>query len=538
MQIRLFLLFALWVTGFSSCRLSRPPAAASEPEVYERLPQAEAIRPSPFADDGRIRFQILHINDVYEIAPLPGDNLGGFARLKTLFDSLYNENPNTLFVVAGDFLSPSLLSSLKVDGTRIAGRHMIEVMNHAGVDVVAFGNHEFDLKYEELRQRLDESEFEWLATNVLRRKGDRLVPFHARYGDFDYYLPETYVWEISDADGTQLKIGIFSALLPANLKDYVYYEDIYDEALKAYLELNARCDLVLGLTHLDLEMDLKLASLLPQVPLIMGGHEHELHHDSVGNVHIFKADANAKTAWIHQFEVDKALIPGYVGRKSYVRRIDQTLPADPYVDEVVQKWLRIQQAVIRQAGIDPESVLLVADEPLDGREASVRNRATNLTRLITAAMVAAARRPVDAAILNGGAIRVDDQLRGPITGVDVFRTLPFGGSLVEVDLRGRLLRRVLEQGLRNKGKGGYLHWQGIAYRDGQWRIADAPLEDEQTYHIILPSFLLTGLETGLDFFTQAHPDVLAVDAPVDPEDVRADIRRAVIRYLLGAEGKK
>ncbi len=532
MQFRYFL-FAWLIFGFSACGVfQRQAGTPEEPDRYfeEALPV-----PPPSTDDGRIAFQILHINDVYEIAPLPGDDLGGFARLKTLFDSLYNENPNTLFVVAGDFLSPSLLSSLKVDGTRIAGRHMIEVMNYAGVDVVAFGNHEFDLEYEELQQRLDESEFEWLATNVLRRKGDRLVPFHARYGEFDYYLPETYIWEISDADGTQLTIGIFSALLPANQKDYVYYEDVYDEALKAYLELNARCDLVLGLTHLDLEMDLELAALLPHVPLIMGGHEHELHHDSVGNVHIFKADANAKTAWIHQFEVDKALIPDYVGRKSYLRRIDRTLPADPYVDEVVQKWLHIQQAVIRQAGIDPERVLLVADEPLDGREASVRNHPTNLTRLITAAMVAAARQPVDAAILNGGAIRVDDQLRGPLTGVDVFRTLPFGGSLVEVDLKGRLLRRVLEQGLQNKGKGGYLHWEGITYRDGQWRIGDAPLEDEQVYHLILPAFLLTGRETGLDFFTRTHPDILSVDAPAESEDVRADIRKAVVRYLLSVK---
>ncbi len=528
LPLSLLLLFTV------SCSVHRRQAATVGPGADGpslRPEEASLLAPPVDPDDGRIAFQILQINDVYEIAPLPGDNLGGMARLKTLFDSLYNENPNTLFVVAGDFLSPSLLGSLKVDGERIAGRHMVEVMNHAGVDVVAFGNHEFDLKYEDLQKRIDESEFEWLATNVLRREGDRLVPFHANFGDFDYYLPETYIWEISDADGTELKVGIFSALLPANRKDYVYYEDFYEEAKKAYLELNAKCDLVLGLTHLDLAMDLKLASMLPNVPLIMGGHEHELHHDSVGNVHIFKADANAKTAWIHQFEVDKALIPGYVGRKSYVRRIDQTLKADPYVDEVVQKWLGIQQRVIRSAGVDPERVLMVAHEPLDGREASVRNHPTNLTRLITSAMVAAAKKPVAAAILNGGSIRVDDQLKGPITAVDIFRTLPFGGSIVEVDLKGRLLRRVLDQGLQNKGKGGYLHRAGIARKDGQWLVADQPLDDEATYHIIVPSFLLTGLETGLGFFTPDHPDILAVDEPASPDDVRSDIRKAVVHYL-------
>ena len=31
-------------------------------------------------DDGLIEIQFLHVNDVYEIAPLPGDNRGGLAR--------------------------------------------------------------------------------------------------------------------------------------------------------------------------------------------------------------------------------------------------------------------------------------------------------------------------------------------------------------------------------------------------------------------------------------------------------------------------
>ncbi|RME36456.1 MAG: hypothetical protein D6794_08475, partial [Deltaproteobacteria bacterium] len=139
------LLFSLLSLLLSSCGVHQRQAATPAPESYEPEPEpyeVEAHRDLPPAtDDGRIAFQILQINDVYEIAPLPGDNLGGMARLKTLFDSLYNENPNTLFVVAGDFLSPSLLGSLKVDGERIAGRQMVEVMNHAGVDVVAFGNH-------------------------------------------------------------------------------------------------------------------------------------------------------------------------------------------------------------------------------------------------------------------------------------------------------------------------------------------------------------------------------------------------------------
>ncbi|RMD74169.1 MAG: hypothetical protein D6818_03610 [Bacteroidetes bacterium] len=93
------------------------------------------------------------------------------------------------------------------------------------------------------------------------------------------------------------------------------------------------------------------------------------------------------------------------------------------------------------------------------------------------------------------------------------------------------MRRVLDQGLQNKGKGGYLHWAGVTWKDGQWLVADEPLDEARTYHIIVPSFLLTGLETGLGFFTPDNPDILAVDEPTEPDDVRSDIRKAIIHYL-------
>ena len=51
------------------------------------------------------------MNDVYELEPVQGR--GGLARVATLVRALRRENPNTLFVLAGDTLSPSLLSTLQ-----------------------------------------------------------------------------------------------------------------------------------------------------------------------------------------------------------------------------------------------------------------------------------------------------------------------------------------------------------------------------------------------------------------------------------------
>ena len=76
-------------------------------------------------DDGKIDLTFLQLNDVYEIAPIQGGEYGGLARVETVHKELVEENPNTMLFLAGDFLNPSLLGSIKVDGERVRGKQMI-----------------------------------------------------------------------------------------------------------------------------------------------------------------------------------------------------------------------------------------------------------------------------------------------------------------------------------------------------------------------------------------------------------------------------
>ena len=101
--------------------------------------------------DNEIIFKFIQVNDVYEIAPLGGGEFGGMARVAHVSDSIKKESPNTFLLMAGDFLNPSLLGTIKIDSERISGKQMIEVMNAMNFDLVTFGNHEFDLKEDELQ---------------------------------------------------------------------------------------------------------------------------------------------------------------------------------------------------------------------------------------------------------------------------------------------------------------------------------------------------------------------------------------------------
>ena len=63
---------------------------------------------------------------------------------------------NTLSTLAGDFLAPSLLSSID------HGTGMVSCLNNVPIDLVCFGNHECDVPHESLKRRIDEFQGDWI----------------------------------------------------------------------------------------------------------------------------------------------------------------------------------------------------------------------------------------------------------------------------------------------------------------------------------------------------------------------------------------
>ena len=494
------------------------------------------ITSSP-TDDHQIKVIILQLNDTYEIAGLEGGTVGGMARITTLKKQLLKENPNTLFVHAGDFLYPSLIGTMKYEGESIKGRQMVEVMNQSGVDLITFGNHEFDIKEDELQKRLNESSFIWLGTNVRQETDKGRQPFHKLSDNKREVCPDSYSWNVSDADGTQIKIGFFGATINSNPKDYVFYDNHTDRAVAEIKKLRSNTDIVLGLTHLEIDQDTilarKLQSLADEVgnvPLFMGGHDHDNMIYQIGNTRVTKADANARTAYIHRLSYNTQTKE--LDITSSLVEINQWLTEDPAVKATVDKWTNIADESFKKDGFDPYKVIATLDTPLDGRESSIRNHSTNLGKTACEAMSKAAKKPVATSILNSGSFRVDDQLSGELTQYDIIRTLPYGGEILEVDLKGTLLKAVLDEGWENKGKGGFLQWDQVE-RDkrDRWTIQGELIDVQKDYHIALNDYLLLGLD--IKILTEANPGIIKINRPDenDASDLRNDIRKAIIEYL-------
>ena len=406
-------------------------------------------------------------------------------------------------------MNPSLIGTIKVDGERVRGKQMVEVMNAMNFDLVAFGNHEFDVSEKDLQKRLNESNFPWISANVKLKTKDASIPFYKEVNGVRHSVGETFTKEFTDKDGTKIKIGFISVCIPSNPKEFVEYGNMFVKARASYAALKDSVDVVFGLTHVKLANDKRIAKLIPDLPLIMGGHEHTNSLDTIGNVIISKADANAKTVYVHRISYDKNTKKTTV--KSELKEINSSIESDKKVAKIVNKWQTILSAKIKNVIEYPEEVIFVASTPLDGRDTPIRSTQTNLGQIITKAMSFGYDDKVDCALVNGGSIRIDDQLSGNITAVDIFRVLPYGGDILKVEIKGRLLKRVLDYGVLAKGTGAYLHRYNAEKVDGKWIINNKELDLKKNYKVAFSDYLLKGFD--IPFLSIDNKEVLSVYQP-------------------------
>lgn len=459
---------------------------------------------------------LLHFNDVYEIQPIDGGRTGGLARVATVIEQLKREGRTVVTTLGGDYLSPSAIGTARVDGQPLAGKQMVAVLNALKLDWATLGNHEFDISEAAFRARLAESTFTLVSTNVTEANGQ---PFPG--------VVTSAIVDVPVGERT-IRLGLIGLTLTTTKRPWLAYRDPIQAARDEIAnKLSGRVDAIVALTHLSLAEDAHLVTAVPDIDLALGGHEHEnwLARRGPRFVPIVKADANVRSVAI------VSMTFGAKGSRPSVsveiKPIDETIPGAPAVDEVARHWTALGFEGFRRDGFAPESLVATTTEPLDGRESTVRNRPDRLTDLIAAALAREVK-TADAALFNGGSIRIDDMLQpGPVTEYDVIRILPFGGKVVSASIRGDLLARVLDTGINNQGTGGFLQTWGVRWQDGAWLVQGKPLDPQAIYTVALTEFLLSGGEVNLGYLTRAASGI---------SDVREyrDVRRAFIDELRAA----
>ncbi len=372
-------------------------------------------------DDCLVRVTLLQVNDVYQFAPVDLGTRGGLARVLTLKEEVEKTSPNTMFLLSGDTISPS------VESITYKGAQMIDAWNVAGLDYSAIGNHEFDFGPDELLKRMKESKFKWLAANVIDKKTGQ--PF----GDA---LP----YAIREFDG--VKVGIFGLTLVetetmSRPGAGVEFLNPCETAKKMVTELHARgAKAVIALTHLSMSEDKEIARCA-KVDVIIGGHEHTLLESSAGGTPIFKMTADARE--MGQIELNISRTTGQVESIDWkVVPVTDKIKDHPAFASINRKYAKLLKEL---AGVVGRTTV-----ELDARSPSGRTQETNVGNFITDAFRNATG--ADVGLMNGGSIRADESIRpGPLTNRNVLSILPFKNRVVKIELDGATLRQALEHGV-------------------------------------------------------------------------------------------
>src|SRR5215217_4539864 len=454
-----------------------------------------------------VKVTLLQVNEVYQFAPVDQGKAGGLGRVLTLTKTIKQENPNTLFLMAGDTISPS------VESITYKGAQMIEAWNTIGLDYATYGNHEFDFGPDVLAQRVTESKFGWIAANVIDKRTGQ--PF----GGAKRFVVREF---------GSVKVGIFGLVLPetkitSRPGENVEFRSPCDTAKEMVSQLHAQgIKVVVALTHLSMREDKEVARCAG-VNLIVGGHEHTLLESHAGSAPIFKMTSDARELG----RIDLNITPsGELDSIDWkVIPVDSTTKEAPEFAAVYRKYANLLSELAKPAGRTAVA--------LDARSKENRTRETNVGNFIADAFRKSTA--ADIGFMNGGSIRADGIIGpGKLTQRDLLSILPFKNKLVKIEITGATLRAALEHGVSRSAEdsepGRFPQVSGLKFsfdatRKPGVRLIDVtvnglPLDDAKNYTLTTTTFIGLDGGDGYSMFKGATVIIPPDRAPVDVDAVR------------------
>lgn len=389
-----------------------------------------------------VNFTIFSFNDVYNISP-DRDGRGGYAGLYTLLEKEREKVKHHVTTVNGDFLFPSILSAFD------KAAHRIELLNDLGVDLVSLGNHEFDFGPEVVKERMAESKFQWLAANAFDTE--------CRY----FTGPKQTV--IIDVEG--VKIGFFGLItvetpLLSSTNRKVCFTPIAFTAKQMVQQLKKEgADVIVALTHLFIEDDRQLAVEVPEIDVILGGHDHEPFTWYDGKTFVHKSGQNANFLARINLLIEKDDETSRVKVfPSWKIIANHRISENPKIAAKIQGY----EALFEEHAKQPVAMTTTL---LDSNAGKVRSQETTVGNLIADALRFSCK--ADVAIISGGIIR-GDRTYAPgtmITFKDILSELPFGNICYLVEITGEEILEALENGVSQiEGKAGrFSQVSGIEY---------------------------------------------------------------------------
>lgn len=266
--------------------------------------------------------------------------LGGFAHLKTLIDRLRSEagNGRALLLDGGDLWQGTGLANT------LQGADMVEAANLLGIEAMT-GHWEFTYGEKALRANLERFKGEFLAQNVFLTE-------EAAFNDAKAFDPgsgrvfkPSIVKEIGG-----YRIAVIGQAFPyvpiAHPKRFTpdWKFGIRDDELQKLVDAhrsNDKVDAVILLSHNGMDVDLKLASRVTGIDVILGGHTHDAVPQPIavtnagGVTLVTNAGSNGKFLGVLDLDISKGKVKDV--RYRLLPVFSELLKPDPAMQALIDK---------------------------------------------------------------------------------------------------------------------------------------------------------------------------------------------------------
>lgn len=454
------------------------------------------------------RVTLVLANDLDRMADQKGR--GGHAKLAAVVKA-ERARGDTLFIHAGDALSPSILSGFD------KGFHIVEMLNRIAPDVFTPGNHEFDFGEENFRARIRQATFDMVSANI-----------HEADGSLVAGLKPTKIISVG-----RFRIGFVGVTTEETAAlanpDTIVFRPAVAVATEEARKLRAEgVDLVVAVTHMSLADDMKLVRG-GAVDVILSGHDHNLMTFWNGKVALVESASQADFVT----PVDLAIEVKREGADKRVTFVPNFRPIDTLGVEPDTEIAAMVRGYEAELDKELAEVIGRTETPLDTRSKLMRSEETAFGNLVCDAQREAVA--ADICIMNGGGVRANRSYPAgaSLTRRDILEELPFGNKTVLLEVTGAMVRAALEHGF--SGDGAFPQVSGLVVHadptraPGQRLIsvehAGAPLDDARTYKLATNDYLARGGD-GYAAFKPAKVLIDALAGQYVSGHVMAHIRKA------------
>ena len=437
-----------------------------------------------FAED--IRLCILFFNDLHgHLMPFDvekdgqKESVGGIARIATLVNTLREQNRKegikTYVLLARDILQGTPLSTV------FKGEADVECLNRLPLTAMVVGNHEFDFGLDNFFSLKSRALFPFLSANVLVKE------------TFEFLCDQTLSITLSP-DLSLTVIGATTSELLTTTAPWNSEKISVNAPLKTVKKLFKQYKdkgPVLLLSHCGWKTDVSIAAALPDLLLVIGGHDQILLNpcEMVGTVPVFQAFEKGKFLGRADIVIDPETRKSEVLKWEYLP-VNQEISEDPQMKALAESYYSRLDRQFKE-------VLGEASVTLDGERERIRYEETNLGNYIADTMREFTG--ADIALINAGSIR-SSIMQGAVTLEDIFKMMPYENQLLTLKIKGAELLEALERAVkstREEEDGGFLHISGLKLLIQGTLLKSAefdgtPIKKKKDYTLVLTDFMAGG----------------------------------------------